>query len=262
VKTPLSEQFLQVALYAAEKASLYISNESTRILQVNFKGKTDLVTQVDHGSEKIILDEINHYFPDHNVLTEESGEIEGKSPYTWIIDPLDGTTNFVHKYPFYAVSIAAYHEGNPLVGVVADVYHHHIYSAVKGGGAFRNGKPIHVSKTKQLQYSLLATGFPYIHDQVWDKNFDYLKIFTGLTQGVRRAGAASIDLAHVACGWLDGFWEFGLKPWDSSAGILLVEEAGGKISKMDGSDFSIYVPEIIASNGIIHGEMIKHIQLK
>ena len=175
IKSSEYQQLLQVALKAAEKASNYILNESTKILQVDYKGEMDLVTQVDHGSEEIILEEIYQSFPDHNVLSEESGEKPGKSSFNWIIDPLDGTTNFVHHYPCYAVSIAVYREEQPLVGVVADVYHKQLYMATKGGGAFRDGKPIRVSRTEHLQSALLATGFPYVHDRIWDKNFDYFK---------------------------------------------------------------------------------------
>lgn len=254
---PKPQLLLRVALHAAEKAAQYISNESSKDHRVDFKGVSDLVTQVDYGSEKIILSEINDHFPDHNILTEESGEKSVESLYTWIIDPLDGTTNFVHRYPFYAVSVSVYFKKRPVVGVIVDVYHKHTYSATAGGGAFRNGDPISVSKTRKLQNALLATGFPYIHDTAWSRNFEYFTKFTDLTHGVRRAGSASIDLAHVACGWLDGFWEFGLKPWDSSAGLLIIEEAGGKVSKADGSQFSIFIPDIVASNGHLHTEILR-----
>ncbi len=251
------QQYLDVALKAARNAATYILEESKKVRQVDFKGATDLVTQADRGSEQIILKLIRENFPDHNILTEESEGQVTESPIHWIIDPLDGTTNFVHGYPFYAISIAVHQEGIPVVGVIADVYHHHFYSAVTGKGAFRNGKPIYVSSTTDLNKSLLATGFPYLHDEKWAKNFEHMQKFTDITQGVRRAGAAAIDLAHVACGWIDGFWEVGLHPWDTAAGILLVEEAGGKVSKMYGDKFSIYNKEIVASNGHIHKDMIK-----
>lgn len=257
---PTVESLFKVAFSSAEKASHFIQEESTKVRQINYKSITDPVTQADRGSEKIILAEITRHFPDHGILTEESQGKGGQSSYTWIIDPLDGTTNFVHGYPFYAVSIAVYQNNLPLIGVIADVYHQQLYSAISGRGAFLNGEPIRVSKTQKLRSSLLATGFPYIHDELWASNFNYLKTFTDVTQGVRRAGAAAIDLAHVARGWLDGFWEVGLKPWDTAAGILIVEEANGKISRMDGSKFSIFDQEIVASNGSIHSSMLKIIQ--
>lgn len=254
---PTKQKLLKVSLTAARKAAQFISKESPKIHQVDFKGATDLVTQVDRGSEQIILHEIGHHFPDHGLLTEESGGKTGTSSYTWIIDPLDGTTNFVHRYPFYAVSIAIYFQNSPLAGTIVDVYHKQTYWAVSGGGAFRDGKPITVSDTRQLKHALLATGFPYVHDEIWARNFDYLKMLKSLTQGVRRGGSAAIDLAHVACGWLDGFWESGLKPWDQAAGSLMVQEAGGRVSKIDGSDFSIFDPEIVATNSYLHGEILK-----
>ncbi|MDP6965817.1 MAG: inositol monophosphatase family protein [Candidatus Marinimicrobia bacterium] len=247
---------LNVALEAAEKAASFISAESLKVCQVDYKGKTNLVTQADRGSEEIILDTIRSNYPNHNIITEESAGQTTDSSFVWIVDPLDGTTNFVHSYPFYAVSIAVYKDYVPQVGVILDVYHQHTYSATAGGGAHCNGKPIRVTDKHELLYSLLATGFKYEHDEVWEKNFDYYKTFTDITQGVRRAGAAALDLAHVACGWLDGLWEYGLNPWDAAAGVLIVEEAGGKVTKTDGSQFSIYTPDILATNGRIHGEML------
>ena len=250
------QRFLDVALDSAGSAAAYISEESEKVHQINFKGTSDLVTQADHGSEEIILNHIGNQFPDHNIMTEES---EGKvtdSDFTWIIDPLDGTTNFVHGYPFYAVSIAVFKKGSPIVGVIVDVHRNQTYHAVVGEGAFRNDEPIKVSETKTVEHSLFATGFPYIHDDEWANNFEYMKAFTGIGQGVRRAGAASIDLAHIACGWLDGFWEVGLHPWDTAAGILLISEAGGKVTKMDGGEFSVSDKQICASNGIIHNKML------
>lgn len=253
---PSAQQLVRLAVKTAEKAARFISDESPKVHQIDFKGSIDLVTQVDRGSEQIILDEIAHRFPDHNILTEESPPKSGKSPFTWIVDPLDGTTNFVHRYPFYAVSVAVQFKDHIVAGVVVDVYHRHTYSATSGGGAFRNGEPIAVSSTGQLKYALLATGFPYTHDNVWAKNFDYFRLFKSVSQGIRRAGSAAIDLTHVACGWLDGFWEFGLNPWDQAAGCLIIQEAGGCLSKPDGRPFSVYDTAVVASNGILHDEMI------
>lgn len=254
---PLLDTLLQTTLDIAEKAAKFIREESEKVRRVDFKGATDLVTQADRGSENLIVDGILSRFPNHNILTEESEGQYGKSPYTWIIDPLDGTTNFVHNYPFYAVSIAVHYEETPVLGVVVDICHHYTFSAIAGQGSTQNGKSISISNTRTLKHSLLATGFPYVHDEIWSQNMDYFKHFTNLSQGVRRAGAASLDLCHVACGWLDGFWELELNPWDTAAGSLIVEEAGGNVTRLDGNPFSIYNNQILASNGRIHQEIVE-----
>ncbi len=250
------ERYLEVALTAAREASDYIQEQSKHTRQINFKGTTDLVTQADRGSEKIILRHIEVAFPQHSIITEESSGKQLDTEFIWIIDPLDGTTNFIHGYPFYAVSIALFQDDSPLIGVVSDVFHKQIYSAVLGEGAFRDGEKISVTGTSILQKALLATGFPYIHNEIWHRNMELFREFTDRCQGVRRAGAAAIDLCHVASGWLDGFWEHGLQPWDTAAGILIVEEAGGKISQIDGSEFSIFDNNIVASNESLHEEML------
>ncbi|MFQ6616871.1 MAG: inositol monophosphatase family protein [Fidelibacterota bacterium] len=264
-----SQDLLSVATRAAREAAQFILGESSKRREVDFKGATDLVTQADRGSEEMILDRICRQFPDHGILTEESPGKPGDSPYTWIVDPLDGTTNFVHGYPFYAVSIAVYAGNNPVVGVIVDVPRGDIYRAASGNGAYlsrgishqsppdEEETPISVSSTGNLEHTLLATGFPYVHDEIWSRNFDRFKAFTNRTQGVRRAGSAALDLAHVARGWLDGFWEFGLHPWDTAAGVLLVSEAGGKVSLTDGTPFTLLDREIVASNGHVHAEMLK-----
>ena len=251
------DRFLEVALSAAREASDYIREQSQLTRQIDFKGTTDLVTQADRGSEEIILRKIEAAYPEHNILAEESEGKRLESQFTWIIDPLDGTTNFVHGYPFYAVSIALFKDELPLVAVVADVFHEQIYSAVLGEGAYRNEEKIFVTETSTLEKALLATGFPYIHNEIWQRNIELFREFTDCCQGVRRAGAAALDLCHVACGWLDGFWEHGLQPWDSAAGILIVDEAGGKITQNDGSQFSIFHDNIVASNGVLHEEILE-----
>lgn len=263
-----TQDLLEVASEAAREAARFIYRESSRRRKVDFKGATDLVTQADRGAERIILSHITSRFPDHGILAEESDRKQGRLPYTWIVDPLDGTTNFVHGYPFYAVSISVYSKNKPVVGVVVDIPRRDVYWAVAGKGAFvsrgalllrsapEKKTPLSVSSTKHLKRSLLSTGFPYVHDKIWAENFERFKAFTNLTQGVRRAGAAALDLAHVARGWLDGFWEFGLHPWDTAAGALLVSEAGGKVSLTDGSPFTLFDREIVASNGHLHDEML------
>ena len=251
--------YLELALEAAEQASAFIRQESEKTLEVGYKGDTDLVTHVDLGSEKIIKELLKSKFPEHQILAEEGGAEQGKSEFLWVIDPLDGTTNFVHGYPFYAVSIALYRENLPLVGVVSHITSKEVYTATSGGGAFCNGKALKVSKTKDLGKSLLATGFPYTHDELWSRNIEHFKLLTDRTQGVRRAGAAALDFCHVARGWLDGFWELELGAWDMAAGVLIVEEAGGQVSKLNNDPFNLMEREVVASNGLIHQPLLEHL---
>ena len=255
-----SGQLLAVALEAAEQAASLISDESEKVLEVNFKGATNLVTQVDVAAEEIIIETIRSHFPDHQFLAEEAGEMVTKSDYLWIIDPIDGTTNFIHGYPFYAVSVAICQNGEIVAGLVNHVPLGDVYSATKGGGALCNGNQISVSNTRALKQSLLATGFAYEHDDVWARNINHFRKFTDITQGVRRAGAASLDFCHVARGWLDGFWEFGLSPWDTAAGALIGTEAGGNTSLTNGDSFDLFSGEVVASNGRLHKEMVKILQ--
>ena len=173
-----------------------------------------------------------------------------------MIDPLDGTTNFVHGYPSFAVSIACLINSVPEVAVVLELPANHLFTAIRGGGAFVDGVPICVSKNTEMNRSLLVTGFGYEHGEKWEANMSLFKLFTDKTQGVRRLGAAAIDLCHVACGIVDGFWEFDLHPWDTAAGILIVSESGGKVSQMDGNQYNIHKNHILATNGEIHKEML------
>ncbi len=255
-----ANQLLDVALEAAEQAASHILMESKKILKVDFKGATDLVTQVDVAAEKIIIETVQSHFPDHQFLAEEAGEKITKSDYLWIIDPIDGTTNFVHGYPFYAVSIAVCENNKQVAGVVNHVLLGDVYTAKLGYGAFLNGKKISVSNTDKLQHALLASGFPYKHDETWARNMDNFKIFTDFTQGVRRAGSAALDLCHVARGWLDGFWELALNPWDVAAGTLIVSEAGGEVTLTTGSSFDLFSGEVVASNGHLHKKMVEILQ--
>ncbi|MBH31532.1 MAG: inositol monophosphatase [Candidatus Marinimicrobia bacterium] len=255
-----SDQLLGVALEAAEQAASLISDEAEKILKVDLKGATNLVTQVDVAAEEIIIETIRSHFPDHQFLAEETGKTITKSDYLWIIDPIDGTTNFVHGYPFYAVSVAIRKNGETVAGVVNHVSIEDVYAATKGNGAQCNGKQISVSSTRVLKQSLLATGFAYEHDDVWARNMDHFRKFTDITQGVRRAGSASLDFCHVARGWLDGFWEFGLSPWDTAAGALIVTESGGNTSLTNGDPFDLFSGEVVASNDHLHEEMLEILQ--
>lgn len=247
---------LSCAVDAANAAGNHILEALNQPRMVAHKGRTDLVTETDTLSERTIIQHIRDAFPSHSILAEESGQHDSKSDFLWVIDPLDGTTNFVHGYPSFGVSIACLQNNDPIVGAVLELPSNHLYSAMKGKGAFRNDEPIHVSNTVDLSQSLLVTGFGYEHGEPWHANMDLFKAFTDFTQGVRRLGAASIDLCHVAGGLVDGFWEFDLHPWDTAAGILMVEEAGGVVTKMDGNDFSIHDKQILASNGLIHEAML------
>ena len=253
------EELLDVAIEAADLSSDIILQYSNKYKAVDYKGRTDLVTIADKQSEKLIIKTVSNKFHNHSILAEESGSNSKDSKYLWIIDPLDGTTNFVHGYPSYGVSIACSIDNIISIAVVKDIPNNDLYTAIINKGAFKNGIPINISKTKTLLHSLLVTGFGYDHDINWKLNMDLFKHFTNNSQGVRRLGAASIDLCHLASGIIDGFWEYDLKPWDTAAGKLIVEEAGGKITKLNGQNFNIYQNQILATNRKIHEEMILNI---
>ena len=213
----------------------------------------DLVTEVDKQAETAILKVISRHFPDQAILAEESGKLgERESEYLWAIDPLDGTTNYAHGYPQVAVSIGLLFQGVPKVGVVYNPLYKELWSAAKGNGATLNSRPIRVSQTKELSKSLLVTGFAYDRRETDDNNYGEFCYLTHLTQGVRRSGSAALDLTHVACGRFDGYWERGIKPWDVVAGIVILEEAGGKVTAYDGSKLELNSGRILATNGQIH----------
>ena len=250
-------RILDLAVTAAKGAADIILSASDQPKVVDHKGINDLVTQTDKESEQYICQVINDEFPDHGILAEESGSTLPNADFQWFIDPLDGTTNFVHDYPSFAVSIGVHQNNKPIAGCVIELPANHVYTAIKGEGAFCDDNNISVSTIKDLEKSLLVTGFGYQHGERWEHNMVLFKRFTDICQGVRRLGAAAVDLCHIASGKVDGFWEFDLHPWDSAAGILIVSEAGGKISKMDGFEYSIYDKEILVSNGLLHDQMIK-----
>jgi len=242
---------------AIEKATKIVLDAYSLPKITEYKGKTDLVTETDRQSENIIINEIRKAFPTHGIIAEESERINTDSEYQWIIDPLDGTTNFVHTYPSFGVSIGIFHNDEPICGIIKELPINKTYSAIKGKGAFCNNKEINVSEVDSLGDSLLVTGFGYEHGEKWLANMNLFQRFTDATHGVRRLGASAIDLCHVACGKVDGYWEFDLKPWDSAAGILIVKEAGGRISKMDGNKYSLNNQQILATNGKIHDHMLE-----
>ena len=229
-----------------------------RKIEITMKGDINLVTEADLASEALIIERIKSYFPKHSILAEESGEavvVGGNSVWKWIIDPLDGTTNFAHGYPCFCVTLALEHNGEIVIGVTYDPTRNELFAAEKGKGATLDSKPIRVSQTEELGNSLIVTGFPYDIKQR-DNFAQHLTDMLLKSRGVRRDGSAAIDMAYVACGRFDGFWEEGLNPWDVAAGVLLIEEAGGQVSYYDGSNFSIYKAPICASNGLIHSQML------
>ena len=217
----------------------------------------DLLTIADTQSENFIINEIQTIFPNHHIIAEESANIESNSDYRWVIDPLDGTTNFVHNLPIFAVSIGLQYKQETIVAVVYNPAADKCFWAEKNGGAFLNGESIHITSTNTLDDSLLVTGFTYIHDDKWSKSFDLFKQIYGKTQGVRRLGAAALDFCFVAMGRFEGFWEFGLQPWDCAAGALLIREAGGLVADMDGGQDFLESGNGVAGNARIFDELMK-----
>ncbi len=251
------QEFLDTAVQAARAAGTLQRERLWQEHVIAFKGETDLVTEVDRASEDMIVGLLRGRYPDHDILAEESDYGTTGSPYKWIIDPLDGTTNYAHGFPWFGVSIALEVDGVVQLGVIYHPMMDELFTVVKGEGAYLNGKPIRVSHRAPLKNCLLATGFPY--DRTWDNenNFVNFEKFQMAARAVRRAGAAALDLAYIAAGRLDGYWEVKLKPWDVAVGALLVEEAGGKVTDHAGGSYSVYNHRILASNGLIHGEMVE-----
>ncbi|HUL15424.1 MAG TPA: inositol monophosphatase family protein [Terriglobales bacterium] len=249
----MPKSFLEVAIEVAREAGAILRDEYHRPPQIQYKGEVDLVTQADRRSEQAIVSRLTQHFPDHAIAAEEGTGHEGNSEFRWHVDPLDGTTNFAHGYPCFCVSIALAQGDTPLAGVVYNPIYEELYAAARGEGATLNGCPIAVSKVATLATSLLCTGFP-VHKRLANPNIHYYWDFTLRSHGVRRDGSAALDLACVAAGRFDGFWEFGLKRWDTAAGVLLVQEAGGKISDFHGAPYSLGGPVLLATNGLIHEE--------
>ena len=251
------ERFLEQAVTAARLAGALQKERLWSDLDIAFKGEIDLVTEVDRRCEELIVGSLRGAFPEHSFLAEEDTYQSGSLPYKWIVDPLDGTTNFAHGFPWFCVSIALEHQGEVILGVIYHCMMDELFTAVRGGGAFLNGRPIRVYTRQPLRRSLLATGFPYDRTRDNENNFDNFIEFQLAGRAVRRAGAAALDLAYVAAGRVDGYWECKLKPWDVAAGSLLVAEAGGVLSNHAGEPYSVYDHRILASNGAIHQEMLE-----
>ena len=247
----------------AREAGALLMQYFAQGLKIEYKGDADLVTAADRASEVLIRERVSQRFPAHDVLGEEQGLNDRGAEYRWYVDPLDGTTNFAHGYPVFAVSMGIERrsgsEQSRIAGVVYDPTRDELFTAEKAGGAQLNGRPIHVSKTAQMKECLVATGFPS-HKRHKNPNIFFYHEITLKTHGVRRAGSAALDLCNVACGRFDGFWEFNLNPWDTAAGALIVEEAGGKISRFDGSPFELNSRETLASNGLVHDALVREFE--
>ncbi|HEY9794585.1 MAG TPA: inositol monophosphatase family protein [Leptolyngbyaceae cyanobacterium] len=249
--------FLDIATEAAMAAGVILQTYWGKLEAVEEKGRPgDLVTAADKDAEAAILKVLRRHVPEHSILAEESGPLGNQqSKYLWAIDPLDGTTNYAHQYPIAAVSVGLLISGTPQVGAIYNPFRDELFRAARGLGATRNRRPIQVSQTSDLSKSLLVTGFAYDRRETSDNNYAEFCHLTHLTQGVRRSGAASLDLCDVACGRLDGYWERGLSPWDVVAGVVLVEEAGGKVTAYDSSSLDIPSGRILATNGQIHDNL-------
>jgi len=254
-------EMLHTAIAIAHEAGTVVraAFPRTALGRVTFKGAVDPVTQTDVAAETLILERLRAAFPDHRLLAEESGgdAWQTPGPPIWVVDPLDGTNNFAHGFPHVGISLALVEDGEPLLGVIYDPLRDETFAAAAGMGATLNGAPIRVSSVARLADSFLATGFPYDRRTAADNNTARLDHFLRRSQGVRRAGAATLDLAYVACGRFDGFWEIRLHPWDVAAGVLLVRQAGGCVTDFAGSPNCLSGAEIVASNGLIHAEMLR-----
>jgi len=247
--------YLETAIDLCRAAGDILNYYADRDKLVEFKGHANLVTIADKKSEELIIGGILSRYPSHSILAEESGATQSGAAVKWIIDPLDGTTNFAHGYPFYCVSIAVEEKGEIVCGAVYDPVREEMFSAARGAGAYRNGERLKVSNVDRLSQALLITGFPYNFRERVDTVIRQFGRFLVASQAVRRGGSAALDLCYVASGRLDGFWELYLQPWDTAAGHVILEEAGGRVTDFEGGPFSIYKKETLASNGLLHDEM-------
>ena len=263
------ERIRATARQAAASAGEILREGLTRKIEVGFKGRINLVTEIDLASERTIIGILSEAFPEHGFLAEESGSRSGTSSLSpaprssgrWIIDPLDGTTNYAHRYPAFCISIAYEEAGSVLYGLVSDPLRRMDFEALRGQGATLNGSPLSVSSESDPERSLLCTGFSYRQaDGPVLRNLDHFERFSRGAQGIRRSGSAALDLCHVAMGVLDGFWELDLSPWDTAAGTLIVAEAGGQVTDGTGAPFRLDAPIVVASNGRIHGWMVRTIR--
>lgn len=254
---------IELAVQAAREAGAILQEFAQRGFEITHKGRINLVTEADLASERLIKQRIAEHFPTHRIIAEESwqGAHDGFNPseddnYSWLIDPLDGTTNFSHGFPCYAVSIGVERKGESVVGVIYDPSRDELFAAERGAGATLNGQPIRVSDIATLEKALTVSGFPYDVRERMDEYLPAWREFLKHSQGVRRLGAAAIDMACIASGRMDGFWEHGLNAWDVAAGWVIIEEAGGRVTKLDGSPFDNYSSSLLCTNSLIHDEML------
>ena len=253
------ERMLELAVEAALEAGKFLKMNIGKIRQIEYKHgeERNLVTEIDKKAEQLIIEKIRKRYAHHDFLGEESGSHKTVSDYKWIIDPLDGTTNFTHGLPIFCTSIALEHKGEILLGAIYDPNADELFTVERGKGAYLNNRKIHVSQAGRLMESLIVTGFPYdIKDNPYNA-VEHFSHFLMECQAVRRLGSAALDLSYIACGRFDGFWEVTLNPWDMAAGVLLVQEAGGKFTNFRGFPSDIYTPNVLASNGLIHDQMVE-----
>jgi len=250
------DEYLELAKNSALKAGKIITKNLGEKIEVGHKGKYDLVTKMDMKSEKYIVESINERFPDHDIVTEETDLGGTGSDYVWYIDPISGTTNYAHSLPVFSVSVGLTYQGKVIAGAANDPLREELFYASKGNGAYLNNEEIHISDVDKLKDAVLGTSFPYDEDER-KVNLKYFNKLMPNVQGLRRSGSVAVDLPHVACGRMDGFWAIHLKPWDLAAGKLIVKEAGGKVTKLDGDEHHVREPYIMATNGKIHDEMIE-----
>ena len=269
------KNFLKIAIEAVKEAGKIQEEKFGENFKIEHKGEINLVTEVDYQCEKVIIDIIKRDYPEHEILTEEAGSVKGLPPshspltkggqmegkYKWIIDPLDGTTNYAHSYPCFCASVGLEIDGEIVAGAVYNPMIDELFTSIKGEGAYLNGNRIRVSKIADINKSLLATGFPYDIRESKENNLNHFCNFAVRAQAIRRPGSAVLDLCYLAAGRFDGFWELKLYPWDMAASSLIVKESGGMITDFKGSEFSIYKGEMLASNGLIHKEMINILNL-
>jgi myo-inositol-1(or 4)-monophosphatase len=247
--------FLETSVEIAREAGALIAQHFARRVSYELKGESDLVTVADRASERLVVERLRAHFPTHSIVAEEGGGVEGTSEYRWYVDPLDGTTNFAHSYPHYNVTLGLERAGEMIAGVIYDPERDEMFAAESGGGAFLNNHRIHASAAKRVADSLLSTGFPSRkrHENV---NVHFYYQMALASHGIRRAGSAALDAAWVACGRLEAYWEFGLNPWDMAAGVVIVQEAGGRVTDMFGRPVKIGGVHVLMDNGLIHDEML------
>jgi myo-inositol-1(or 4)-monophosphatase len=248
--------YLNAAVEIARESGALLAKLFTQPMEITYKRRSDLVTAADRRSEAMIVERLQRHFPEHGIVAEEGGGHSAPSEYCWYVDPLDGTTNFAHGFPMFCVTLGLARRGEVIAGVVYDPTRDDLYTAERGGGAYLNGRRLQVSRTEKLSECLVATGFPPFATN-HDLNIKFYFRFTELSHGIRRCGSAALDLCSVAAGRFDGFWELKLNPWDKAAGSLLVTEAGGHMSDIQGQPFDLLGDDVFASNGLIHDQMLE-----